>query len=50
MRELDCSDAWGHHSDDRVNVYRGSTTPLYMCGRHAYATTETTVTREEIAS
>jgi hypothetical protein len=31
---LDCEGMPGHHSDDRVNVYRGAGR-LIVCGRHA---------------
>lgn len=47
MEELACSDRWGHHSDDRVTVYRGSTTPALMCGRHAYANAHSIATPKE---
>lgn len=36
MDELDCSGLWGNHSDDRVTVWHGTTTPAHMCGRHGH--------------
>jgi len=31
----ECEATGGHHSDDMVLVYHGSTTPSVLCGKHA---------------